>query len=258
MKTQTEKVLLAFRNNIKSVADLLSFDQAILELATINLREIALILRSAGKTQHANGIENRVEGLEKIHESESLSKYYKAMYNQCVVLLVSYFASSVHDLFRSAVSYALKEKLTVPVTKEEVKLTWADFGGGGEESARVFADLLVSQKDISFQDMQSITRAFKTFFEINIDRDSNVNEIILGQAARHVIAHSGGIVDQKMLKQLQTSAPRSLKQELVIGEKLDFSPEEVRVLMAAMGAYMSELSNKLVDTLARNRARQAE
>lgn len=215
-------------------------------MAIANLRQISETLRKESKHQAATMVENRVMAIEAVRRNESMKHHYGTIFNQCVVLLVSYFASAVQDLFRGTVAYALACGIDVPVSREEVKLAWRDLAAA-DDTPHVFADLLVLQKDISFQDMQSIARAFMNYFGITVERDPHVNDIVLGQAARHVIVHAAGVVDPKMVKQLSSAQPRSLKASVTAGEHLAFTPEEVRQLAAAMSRYIDTLIKQLRD-----------
>jgi hypothetical protein len=73
--------------------------------------------------------------------------------------------------------------------------------------------------------MQSIARAFKDYLGIEIERTQRVNDIVLAQGCRHVIVHSGGIVDDRLVRQLSSAQPRRLKPRLVLGERIQFTDE---------------------------------
>jgi hypothetical protein len=65
------------------------------------------------------------------------------MFNQCVVLLVSYFGSALHTLFRKGVATALSSGADVPVAKRELKVSWNVVVQTGDEPSAIFADLLM-------------------------------------------------------------------------------------------------------------------
>jgi len=131
-----------------------------------------------------------------------------------------------------------------------VKLTWSDLAAQPDTSAELFAALLVAQRDISFQDMQSIKRAFEDHLGLLIHKTEDVNDLILGQAARHVIVHSGSVVDAKLVRQVSGAAPRQLKPVVVEGEPLSFSPDEVKALGRSMTRYIKELISRLGELMA--------
>src|SRR5690349_901952 len=94
------RVLQTFRANRDSVNELVNLDRQLVELFLSGLRELAADLRSKDNLHNASvRIENRVRALENTQRNDSLRRYYETMFNQCVVLLVSYFGSAVHDLF---------------------------------------------------------------------------------------------------------------------------------------------------------------
>ena len=52
-----------------------------------------------------------------IRSNDSLRTHYQTMYNQCVVLLVSYFASAVQQVFETALPSKLKEGMPLNLEK---------------------------------------------------------------------------------------------------------------------------------------------
>ena len=117
----------------------------------------------------------------------------------------------------------------------------ADLATAEGNAEALFADLVVAQKDISFQDMQSIARAFRDLSTVEVGRSDDTHDVILGQAARHVIVHAGGHVDTRMTWPISAASPRRLKQVIAVGEQIAFEPEEVRVLAASMTRYIEAL-----------------
>ena len=102
-------------------------------------------------------------------------------------------------------------------------------------------DLFILKKDISFQDMQSISRAFEDYVDISLERDQDVNNIIVGQACRNVIVHKGAVIDERLIRQISGAKPRTLKQQLHLGKNVEFTPEEIQVLSASMFLYVNRL-----------------
>jgi hypothetical protein len=99
--------------------------------------------------------------------------------------------------------------------------------------------------------MQSVARAFAKHLQINVEKTLGVNDIILGHAARHVIAHAAGMVDRKMINQVKSANPRTLRETLVEGEAIRFSPEEVRRLAASMVDHLTSLTATVTTTVER-------
>lgn len=255
MKDTITAVIDGFASNRASVNDLVNLDRQLIDLFLSGLRDLATDLREKdGLLNASRRIKNRVSALEAVRNHDSLRRYYKTMFNQCVVLLVSYFASAVHDLFRRAAGHAFSAGRDIPAAAEDIRLAWRDFPSKEVPPNEVFADLLVVQKDISLQDMQSIGRAFVTHFGLHVERNAEMNDLILGQAARHVIVHNGGVVGARMLRQLENANPHMLKSSLNVGELLQFEPDEIDLLGVCMGNYLTTLGSLLLQKLDKDEA----
>ncbi len=63
-----------------------------------------------------------------------------------------------------------------------------------------------------------------------------MNDIILGQACRHVIVHAGGLVTEQAVLQVSGAIPRRVKPKLVSDEAVQFVPEEVELIAESMTA----------------------
>jgi hypothetical protein len=114
----------------------------------------------------------------------------------------------------------------------------------------MFADLLIAQHDISFQDMQSIRRAFEKHLDVRIERDAGLNDIIMGQAGRHAIVHAGGIIDNKMIRQVAGAQPRALMPAPKLGEHIRFQPSDIRLLATSMTACVASIVESLTQAQA--------
>jgi hypothetical protein len=175
---------------------------------------------------------------------DPLRDRYETISDQALVLLVSYFGSLVHDLFREGIAGALVRDEDSALLREQVKISFRELRKAGFDLKEIAPDLLVQAKDISFQDMQSIARAFKDYLGIVIERDSVVNEIVIAQACRHVIVHTGGLVDEKLIRQATSANPRTLKPSLNVGERIQFTVEEVSATAKFMVSYLKSLVQK--------------
>jgi hypothetical protein len=240
-----DRAVETFHTNTKVVEQLLDFGNLIVDTAVGGLREVEGQLEQRNQHNAVTLVRNRADLLAQVKQGDSLRPHYEVMFNQCVVLLVSHFGSSVHELFRRGVEGSLKVGADVPAAKQELKVSWSSVAQSEEKPESLFANLLIAQQDISFQDMQSIGRAFKSHLHVEIDRSGDVNDIILGQAARHVIVHSGGLVDHKMVRQVAEARPRTLKPEISLGDPIQFAPDEVRSLAGSMSNYLAALLAKL-------------
>jgi hypothetical protein len=244
MTWQKEKE--TFATNVQSVLELQDFDKAIMEICVFGLQTTAEVIEDQyGLFVPGTFLRERAALLERVREEKSLRPKYEAIFNQCVVLLVSHFASAVHGIFRAGVIAALRGHRSVPVVKHRLSVSWHALEQTQDGRERIFADLLIAQKDISFQDMNSIARAFKDHFGIHLERTPLTDDIILGQAARHVIVHAGGTIDERMIKQVADAQSRTLRPDLIDKTPLRFTRDEIDGLAKSMKAYLEMLCDTL-------------
>jgi len=235
MPKTVESVREAFSRQCAGVLELLEFDDVLVEHLVGGLEWIVGELESRSQRTLATSVGNRLRVLKNVRTTQSLRPRYETIYNQCVVLLVSYFDATMSDLFKVAVSNALKANAVVPARKRSVQLNWQSLNQPDSPVEVLIAERIVEEDDISFQDMQSTRRAFNKELGIDLARDEHTNDIILGQACRHVMAHAGGRVDDRLMNQISGANPRRLKSApFVRGEYVAFNPEEVRSLSESM------------------------
>lgn len=235
MPKTLESVRQAFSQQCASVLELLEFDDVLVEHLVGGLEWIVGELESRNQRTLATSVGNRLRVLKNVRATQSLRPRYQTIYNQCVVLLVSYFDATMSDLFKVAVSTALRANAAVPARKRSVQLNWQNLNKPDSPVEVLIAERIVEEDDISFQDMQSIRRAFNKELLIDLGRDESANDIILGQACRHVMAHAGGRVDDRLMNQISGANPRRLKAlPFVHGEEVAFNPDEVRSLSESM------------------------
>jgi hypothetical protein len=220
----------------------------VLEFAINGLARISRQLEDTGSNNAARSVSNFVTVLGNVRTNDSLRPQYETIYNQCVVLLVSYFGAAVHTVFSQAIAEAYGTGREVPAAGQDIKLTWRELRRDDLQLGEILADLIVAQRDISFQDMQSITRAFKETLGVNLERDVVTNDIILGQASRHAVAHAGRVTDSRMMRQLRAAMPRNLKLAIKEGDVISFTPDEVRQLGATMKLYLERLCDAVEDS----------
>jgi hypothetical protein len=239
-----DRILETFKANVDGVYELAEFDHIVLETAISAVEDLQEKLKQhfENRAYHAT---NALMVLKNIRQNDSLRPKYKHVFNQCVVLLVSYFSSAVADVFRRAFCRSLQNPAANPLQDEEMKLSLREIIELGANPGERMSDVFVQKRDISFQDMQSILRTFKHYWKVELPRDKKMNDIILGQAARHVIVHAAGLVDEKMVAQVANARPRDLKEEILVGAALEFSVEEIRLLGAAMVEFVDDLEEKV-------------
>ena len=219
----------AFRANVELVYELANFDRLVLGFALSTLDTLQERLKERFENERLL-VTNALAVLRQIEGNDSLRPKYQHIFNQCVVLLVSYFSAAVSDIFRESFCRGFDGNLHEKLAEEDLKLSVAELRDlDGAPSDKV-ADLFILKKDISFQDMQSISRTFARYFDVVVSKDETINDIIVGQASRHVIVHAGSVVDHKMILQVARASPRTLKHDLEEGTPLQFSVEEIRAL----------------------------
>jgi hypothetical protein len=239
-------VVEAFEKHVLSVEKLMNFDRDVLEFAIEAIDELQHKLVQHHQLDNPSlTAERTLQILRGYRDHDSLRPRYSTIFNQALVLLVSYFGSSVHDLFRQGVAAALMCGSDSALLREQIKISFRDLRDADFQLKELAPNLLVQAKDISFQDMQSIKRAFKEYLGITIDRLEDVNDIILAQGCRHVIVHSGGVVDDKLIRQLRDAKPRKLKPTLNVGEPVQFSVEEVSQVAKSMLAYLQAVASQV-------------
>jgi len=216
-----------------------NFDRTVLNGAIGNIERLKDDL--AERPAIASRVENTLVMLRNIRDNDSMRNHYATIYNQCVVLLVSHFGSALHDIFVAAAPLMLSKIQPKELEREELKFSLPELRELNYDLHDVIGDLLVTKRNISFQDMQSTIRAFETYCGIRIERDSRVNNIILAQAARHVIVHAGGKVDVKCSGQLRAASPREVKQTVTVGDLLVFTPGEIEFIAASMRAFIGNI-----------------
>lgn len=234
-----------FDQNIKSVIRLINFDRDVQDMVIRNIESLHKTLVDVVKLQNDlhNG-KRLLDVLRNIRTNDSLRPRYQLIFNQAAVLLVSHFGSALSDLFRYAVEVAIETE-DKRVLSEELTLDIDELLTSGDHLQDLLGDMLIQKKDISFQDMKSVSRTFKKYFGIEIGRDAHVNDIILGQACRHAIVHDGGRVNSRTLRQTTAATPRKLKPDLHENQQIEFSPEEVELLGNCMRAYASNLLTQI-------------
>jgi hypothetical protein len=237
-----------FKRNIESVKKLINFDREVLDLAIEPIKELHETLMSKrGITNDQLNGKRTLDILNSIRTNDSLKSRYSIINNQAIILLVSYFSSAVADLFRTASKVSIDKHRDKRVLDEELKLKVSELLLLGSSVGDTIGDLLISKSSISFQDMKSIRREFNKYFGIEIQKDITVNNIILGHACRHSIAHEGGIVNARIINQIKGAKPREIKEELNEGTVIEFSEDEINILSNSMLKYVENLSSKVND-----------
>ena len=245
MEGTLNSVRQSFSERVAGVIELLEFDNLVLDHLVGGLDGVVEELERKHHKSAALVVANRLKLLKNIRAKQSLKPTYGTIYNQCVVLLVSYFDATMGDLFRVAVACALRAEKDVPARDRSVELNWRNLNEPGAPVEALIAERIVDLDDISFQDMQSIRRAFSKNLKLDLGRNEDANDIVLGQAARNLMAHAGGKIDERFRNQVSNAHPRRLKTQLSSTKTIQFEPDEVRLLASSMTSFVSTAIQKI-------------
>ena len=236
--------------NVEDVYRLVEFDHVILGIAIDQLKALEERLgRSHGIDNPRLTAANTRRNLENVRQNDSLRPRFEIINNQCVVLIVSVFASAVAELYRSAIHYLATEGSNAKLNDEEIKFTIAEIINADANLSERIGNLMEEKKDISFQDMKSIGRAFSEYFEVKIEKNQCVNNIIMAQAGRHVIVHDGANINARLRNQIANARPRTVVPELPVGGKLLFQPDDLVEIGKSMLEYFQTLRTSVEEYL---------
>lgn len=248
-----QTILDNFSKHADDVNRLITFDEHVMAYvinAVDSLHE--QLKKNYGSKEQTNGA-RELQMLRNIRDNDSLKPRYSLILNQAIVLLVSYFGSAVEDIFSEAVIKTLRNNSSSKLIEEEMKLTVAELLELIENPIdSSIATLFIDKRDLSFQDMQAISREFKKYIGVEITKNKTVNNIILAQACRHVIVHAGGQITARLIRQVSGAKPRDIKQEIKDGEIVQFSHQEVQEIAKSMKDYLSKLVTNTQKVLASN------
>ena len=242
----SKQPIFAFDQNIEAVKRLMDFDRDAQDMVIKEIEKLHTALKEQQgiSNDQLNG-KRALDFLKNIRTNDSMRSRYELIFNQAVVLLVSYFGSALGDLFRLAVELGISGA-DKRILSEELNVDVEELISRGDQIQDILGDMLIQKKDISFQDMKSVGRAFNKYFGIEIEKNINVNNIIVGQACRHAIVHDGGRANSRVLRQIENTKPRTLKVNISENEKINFSTDEVIELANNMREYVVRLHEKII------------
>ena len=210
-----------FEHHLRSVDELVSFDKLILDtcIGHIDMLNEKLKRGPAQITNQAFLAENTLSAIKNVRQHNSLRHHYISMFNSCVVLQVSYFTSTIHDIFKHTAQCLQHTGQRNDLDEETLK----------------------SKNDINFQNMKSTIRTFKKYLDIEIAQTQVMNTVILAQCSRHALVHSLGKADAKFIQQINQARPRDIKQRIDLDEKLQFTEQELLYIKTAMKMFAANL-----------------
>lgn len=220
-----QKIEDRFEQNLRTVDELISFDRIILDVCINQISNLNDRLK-AGPFKITNPMylaENTLKAIKNVRENDSLRVNYLSMFNSCLVLQVSYFTSIIDDIFKhtSLCLYSDNKRPDLNI------------------------DLLKQKNDINFQNMFSTIKTFKKYLDVEIERNSICNTIILAQSSRHAIVHSLGKADEKFITQTGTAKPRDIKHNFALDDKIQYTSSELEFVKMAMQEFIYILCNNI-------------
>lgn len=246
MISEIDQIRDNFIENLDSVQKVVNFDDIVQMLCLKALKRAEEGLKKFGGEKHPHfSVENVIKSITNIRDNESVRPYYEVIFNICIVLLVSYFASAVEDIFQISLTHKIRNGPLGKLGKEEIKVSLSELEQIDFNVLDNIGQIIVMRQDISFQDMRSIARAFNNYFDFEPTKDKDVNNIILSQASRHSIVHSGGVINAKIARQISNAKPRDIKKELNVNEQVQFDPDEIKIISKSMIRYIDKLVSAL-------------
>jgi hypothetical protein len=244
MDSETRFLLDKFKQDMESVRSLARFDRIVVDTLHSQLSSLKALVDK--HQPELKGIQRRLEPTCKLlstvrdHSSTILS--YRTIYNQCIVLQVSYFAAALEDVFVHFVGKCLRDGNADRIWHQDIKAKVKDVWDGREQIEACLAEQIISSSGISFQDMKSIRRAFRDFLGADDrEKDECVNDIIIAQAARHAIVHSAAKVDRHLLNQVRNAIPRTLFPDIGKQNELAFSIPDIELVGNRMIQFLERV-----------------
>ncbi len=210
--------------HLRTVDELAGFDSILLDFCISHINDLNFKLKN-GPPQISNQTylaENALKAISNVRQNNSMRIQYKSIFNSCLVLQVSYFTSAVEAIFHYTINRLITSNKT-PYTIEALK----------------------QKNNINFQNMASTIKTYCKYLNLEIIKNSTVNNISLAQCCRHTIVHSLSIADQKFISQTQMLTPRDIKRNMTLDEKIFFSSSELQFVKLAMQTFISDLCDKI-------------
>jgi hypothetical protein len=223
--TTLQKIEERFDLHLRTVEELVSFDRHILDVCINHIEQLNERLRKGpneitNKTYLAEGT---LKAIKNVRENDSLRIHYLSMFNSCLVLQVSYFTSILDDIFKHTTGCLFATELHPDLDIE----------------------LLKQKNDINFQNMFSTIKTYKKYLDIDIEKDTICNTIILALSSRHALVHSLGKADQKFITQTEAAKPRDIKHNFTLNETIQFTSRELGFIKLAMQHFVTNICDNI-------------
>ena len=236
-----------FEAQLVKISKMLELDKDVISEAIKQLAELKEGMIKADFGNHHHYPTATIDLLEGLIRSGANRNKYISLFNQSIVLSVSYFSSTISAIFCDSLWNYLNTTKAFPnkLKKKSVKFSLAELYelnfGFSNELGR-----MVSRKDnISFQDTKSIKEAFNDYFNVEIQRDKNVDNIIAALSLRHAIAHNSEIIDEKCYNMLEIATNREFILQPKKDSQIKINGEELDIIMNSMKIYITSLVEQL-------------
>jgi len=184
-----------FKHSLDYIEKLISTPNQVKDIAISGLKDIDF---SSLKNTENVKINNLIKCIDNI-SSSTLKREYSIIYNQSCILAVSALESTIEKYFINNINSNWKK---LNLCDEKIKLSLKELSEYEFNIKPNLGEIILNKSDfINFQDLQSIIRTFKEYFDKNINLNIETkNDVILYQQIRHVLAHKNEIIDEEFLK----------------------------------------------------------
>ncbi len=127
IKDRLDQLVTVFSENVAGVHKLMHFDKEVLEHAITGIEALSERLKKHHQLDNPHlSADNTLKSLINIHKNDSLRPRYEVIFNQAIVLLVSYFGSAVEDIFKAGIHDMLERESDSNLLKEDIKLSFRE------------------------------------------------------------------------------------------------------------------------------------
>ncbi len=197
MRRPIDDVHKAFVSNLEKTVKISELYDLIIEVAAKSIKSLGLLRSKMG----GDAGKNQIDMLSKLKDNPQIKEVLPVVSGQQVVLFVSSFESYLKELAKLIGDDHIG--LIAWPEKSSGKIDLTVLSGRSVTMGDLVLAIL-EQHDINFQDLKSTKRFFEEYIGINLEIDEQYEQnIILAAAIRHSIVHSGGIADDKFVKQIR-------------------------------------------------------
>lgn len=245
MDDKLKEIEEQFNQYAEAINKLVYFDSVILNLS------LGVFDEAIGITEKVNWDKSNIvtqklrncrKNLQNIHENKSLHLHYQTIYNQAVVVWVSVLAVTLESLFKYCIEHVKIELLTDK--KKDAKIHIIELLSVEDIQKALPSLILEADHSISFQDMQSIRRTFEEYFTIEIGDSVDVQNVAFTQAARHVIVHNAGRVNERFKNQIKSLTKRTLMKKFS-SSNIQFDLKDAKVISENIKKFVKDIIVKV-------------